>query len=186
MAAIGTTPFKLGGGADTVDAGGGNDVVELYYPASGSFLTGGAGTDTLRVMNFNPTLGSITGFEAIDMAAGTTLTVTGSQFKTGFASNTVLSGSGALVIDMSAANPVFSITGITVAGGSSVGVTINGTSGLDQIKGIINWANTINGGDGVDQDPSGRQFGRHDQWRAWQRQDLWRWRCRCADRWSGV
>ncbi|MFZ1477453.1 MAG: calcium-binding protein [Sphingorhabdus sp.] len=143
--------IRLGGGADTVDAGGGNDVVELYYPASGSFLTGGAGTDTLRVMNFNPTLGSITGFEAIDMAAGTTLTVTGSQFKTGFASNTVLSGSGALVIDMSAANPVFSITGITVAGGSSVGVTINGTSGLDQIKGIINWANTINGGDGVDQ-----------------------------------
>lgn len=140
--------FNLSGGTDTVTGGAGNDLFALSSGANGSFLNGGADTDTLRVTSGSVTLGSITGFEAINMTAGTTLNLTNAQFTGGFATNSALSGTGTIAVTM-AAGDVFFATGMS----SSVNITFNitGSTGIDVIKSALGAVNFINGGDGIDQ-----------------------------------
>ena len=140
--------FNLFGGTDTVIGGAGNDLFALSSGANGSFLNGGADTDTLRVTSGSVTLGSITGFEAINMTAGTTLNLTNAQFTGGFATNSALSGTGTIAVTM-AAGDVFFATGMS----SSVNITFNitGSTGIDVIKSALGAVNFINGGDGIDQ-----------------------------------
>ncbi len=153
------------GGRDTMLGGAGNDRIELVAASSGSAVDGGAGTDTLRIIDGSVTLGSITGFEAIELIGGASLTLTAAQFNTGFYNligqigMAAVSGSGSLVfnIDPNPAGAALSLTGLSFAGGSSVTVTINGSNGIDVIKGAVAVTNTINGGDGTDQIRGGNQ-----------------------------
>ncbi|MFM5948850.1 MAG: beta strand repeat-containing protein [Novosphingobium sp.] len=139
------------GGVDTVDAGAGNDLVVVGnsgISANGSHVNGGADTDMLRIASGSVTLGTITGFEAIDMTAGTTLNLTNAQFTGGFATNSALSGTGTIAVTM-AAGDVFFATGMT--GGANVTFNITGSAGIDVIKSALGASNTIFGGGDIDQ-----------------------------------
>ena len=94
---------------------------------------------------------TMTGLEAIQLNSGAVLTLTASQVSNGLAANTVLSGTGALIVNMAASDLVLSLTALQVAGGSNVAITLNGSSSDEIIKGLIGAANTINGGGGSDQ-----------------------------------
>ena len=145
-----------GSGADTLDGGSGinslsggsgNDRLKINASGSGSSIDGGTDIDTLEVSGA-VSLGSIASVEAIDLAAGATLTLTGTQFDTGLAVNSAITGNGSLTINMDAGVNFFATLMSFAAG---VGVTVNGTSGIDVIKGALGAAITVNGGDGIDQ-----------------------------------
>lgn len=140
--------ITIAGGVDTVNAGAGNDLVAVWAQSNGSHVNGGADTDTLRIVNGSVSLGTITGFEGIDMTAGTTLNLTNAQFTSGFASNSALSGTGTIAVSM-VPGDVFFATGMT--GGANVTFNITGSTGVDVIKSALGAINVINGGDGIDQ-----------------------------------
>lgn len=140
--------FNLSGGTDTVTGGAGNDLFALSSGANGSFLNGGADTDTLRVISGSVNLGSVTGFEAIDLTAGTTLNLTNAQFTNGFAPSSALSGTGQINVTM-AVGDMFFATGFT--GGANVNFNVVGSSGIDVIKSVLGASSTIFGNDGIDQ-----------------------------------
>ena len=152
------------GGLDRLFGGAGNDRLVVSTAGSGTSVDGGADSDTL-VVSGTVTLGTLAGLEAIELVGGGTLTLTAAQFNTGFLNPisqigaASVSGSGSLVFNLDP-NPVASVlalTGLTFAGGSSVTVTINGSNGIDVIKGAVAVTNTINGGDGTDQIRGGNQ-----------------------------
>ena len=145
-----------GDGADTLNGGGdinvlsggdGNDRLIIGTGASGSSVDGGTGTDTLEITSAT-SLGALAGVEAVELSGGGSLTLTGSQFATGLAVTSALSGTGTITINMTAGVDYFSAL-MTPAVGSNVTFTVNGTSGSDQIKGG-QFATTVNGGDGAD------------------------------------
>ncbi|HQV03018.1 MULTISPECIES: calcium-binding protein [unclassified Novosphingobium] len=140
--------ITIAGGVDTVNAGAGNDLVAVWAQSNGSHVNGGTDTDTLRIVNGSVSLGTITGFEGIDMTAGTTLNLTNAQFTSGFASNSALSGTGTIAVSM-VPGDVFFATGMT--GGANVTFNITGSTGVDVIKSALGAINVINGGDGIDQ-----------------------------------
>jgi autotransporter-associated beta strand protein len=155
------------GGIDTINGGDGNDLIVLNGANGGSFVDGGANSDTLRISGGSIALGSVAGFEAISLLGAATLTLTGNQFATGLASTSVLSGTGTIVINMDAGTQMLTKL-MTVQGGSNIDLVVNGTSssdviklgngadsaitagaGLDRIQGG-NLVDTVNGGDDVD------------------------------------
>jgi hypothetical protein len=138
------------GGVDRLYGGSGNDRLILSTTSGGSAVDGGADADTLAVTGA-VALTALTGIEAIELQSGATLTLTGSQFATGLAINTTISGTGSITVNMDA-GVNFSASGMTFAG-TDVAMVVNGTSGVDIIKlGLGNSGNnTVNGGDGVDQ-----------------------------------
>lgn len=137
-----------GSGVSTLNGGAGNDRLILGSGASGSTIDGGADTDTLVVNSSVSSLAGLVGIEALELAGGAALTLTGSQFANGLASNTAVSGSGAITVNMSTGVNYLS-QGFSFVG-SGVSVTVNGTSGNDVIK-CGAGAHTINAGDGNDQ-----------------------------------
>lgn len=136
-----------GGGVNTLTGGAGNDRLVVGAAGTGTNVDGGADVDTLEVSGA-VSLGTIAGIEAILFNAGSTLTLTGSQFANGLAATSVLSGTGSLVINMSS-NVMFITSQMTIA--STVSTTINGTNVTDVVKVALDSAVTINGGDGIDQ-----------------------------------
>jgi hypothetical protein len=138
-------------GSDTLSGGLGDDTI--FADGSDLALDGGTGTDVLRFTSSATVGATLAGFETLMLSPGVAVSLTETQFTAGFGSTgTLTSGAGSsLTIDMAAANPLLVLTGFTVTPGSGLSVTINGTTEVDQIKGLINWANTINGGDGIDQ-----------------------------------
>ncbi len=145
--------ITIAGGVDTVNAGAGNDLVAVWAQSNGSHVHGGADTDTLRIADGSVSLSSITGFEAIEFVAGTSLTLSSAQFNNGFVPGTTLSGSGTLVVNVGV-NEVFGGTAMWAQSGSTIIVTINGSndsSGGEAIKGVGGAVNTINGNAGDDQ-----------------------------------
>jgi serralysin len=137
-----------GSGVSTLNGGAGNDRLILGSGASGSTIDGGADTDTLVVNTGVSSLAGLIGIEALELNGGAGLTLTGSQFATGLALNTAVSGTGSITVNMDAGinflsqNFVFSGTGVTV--------TVNGTAGNDIIK-SGRGVHIINAGDGNDQ-----------------------------------
>lgn len=136
-----------GSGINSLFGGNGNDRLLLAAAGSGSNIDGGAGLDTLAVSGA-ASVGSLTGIEQVELAAGGVLTLTGHQFASGLASTAAISGSGAITVNMSAGSD-FLATQLTVA--STITLTVNGTSGLDVIKGALSAAMIVNAGDGGDQ-----------------------------------
>jgi len=139
--------ITIAGGVDTVNGGAGNDLVSVWAQSNGSHVHGGADTDTLRIDSGSVSLGSVSGFEAIQMTTGTGLTLTTAQLMAGFAPNTAVSGTGTITInlepDVFTAAPGFQ----NVGGG--VNFVYNGSAGSDYVK-AGHFLNTISGGLGAD------------------------------------
>lgn len=138
------------GSVDIFDGGAGNDRMIIDAAGSGSSVDGGDGIDTLVVAGGAVSLDSLDGVEALELQSGAALTLTGAQFNT-FALGSALSGTGSIIINMAPDDVQLNAQFLTVAPGSAVDFTINGSSGVDSIKGSIGAANTIDGGDGGDQ-----------------------------------
>lgn len=129
-----------------LDGGNGND---RLIATGGSTAHGGEGYDTLVIAGAPGFSGAyaLSGLEALELTPATNLTLTGTQFFSGFAANTAVSGSGTITVNMDPDVYFFS-TLMTFTG--SVSLVINGTSGVDIIK-MGHSVNTINAGDGTDQ-----------------------------------
>ena len=138
-----------GGGVDTLIGGSGNDRLVFNAAGSGSDVDGGADTDTLAISGAI-SLGSITSIEAIELSAGAALTLTGAQFASGLAANSVLSGTGSIIVNVTSGT-AFTASAMTLAGGANIGFTVNGSADADIIKAFFHSANTINGDFGNDQ-----------------------------------
>lgn len=137
--------------ASTLNGGAGNDRLVVGAGSDGSTVNGGADTDTLALTGaVNLTSGSLSSIEAVELASGASLTITATQFNTGLAANTRFNGTGSLVINVDAPYIELYLTQLTVAVGSNVAFTVNGSAGDDIVKGVVNVANTLNGGDGWD------------------------------------
>ncbi len=135
-------------GADQLLGGEGND--RLFFDYADSVIDGGIGSDTMVVGSTGMLAILPASIEALEFAAGAILTLTGTQFANGLASNSALSGTGTLTVNMTA-GVNFLASGMSFT--STVGTVVNGTSGIDIIKlGLgASTGNTINSGDGVDQ-----------------------------------
>ena len=138
------------GGADTVNAGDGVDIVMIGTGNNGAALNGEGGTDTLSVTGTVGSLAALSGFEQIALNGGASLTLTGDQFAGGLAPTSLLSGNGTIIVNMTAGIN-FLATPMIVQSGASVAFTINGTSSADVVKAALNATNAIFGGDGADQ-----------------------------------
>ncbi|MFM5948182.1 MAG: calcium-binding protein [Novosphingobium sp.] len=121
--------------------------MEVEADGSGSLVEGGADFDIL-VVSGAVSLGSLTGIETLEFASGAALTLTGAQFANGLAVNAAVTGSGALIVNMNAGTSFFA-TQMSFAAG--IALTVNGTGGVDVIKGALGAAMLANGGDGADQ-----------------------------------
>lgn len=138
------------GGADQLNGEAGNDRLVVGANSGGSAIDGGTGTDTLAVSGQLGDLGGLTSIEAVEFTVGSELLLTGTQFNTGLAFNSALSGSGLLTVQMNAENTFFA-TQFSNAVGADVAFNVVGTSGIDVIKASLGNVITVHGGDGVDQ-----------------------------------
>jgi serralysin len=133
-----------GSGVSTLTGNGGNDTLILRSGAAGSTIDGGIGTDKLIINNSVASLAAIAGIESLEFAGGAVLTLTGTQFNSGLASNSALSGFGGLTVNMDVAGlfvtKFFSFSG-------NVSLIVNGTAGNDVMK-LGNAVNTVNTGNG--------------------------------------
>ena len=149
------------GGADTIDAGGGNDSV--YYRTGATAISGGAGTNTLILLN-NVTVNlanadqtsgdsaNVTNFQNVDATFITTAeSITGSSgantITSGSGNDTIDGGGGVDVIDAGQGNDTVSFYGTetSIAGNAGTdtlvlaaagGITaVNLASGSDQTTG---------------------------------------------------
>jgi ELWxxDGT repeat protein len=136
------------GGNDRVAAGDGNDAIVVGGTTS-TQIDGGAGTDRLVVAS-SATLGSLAGLEAIDLQNGTALTLSGAQFGT-FGIGSAMSGNGSITINLAPGDFQANAQFLTVAAGSTISYTINGSSDSEAIKGSVGASFIIDGGDGSDQ-----------------------------------
>lgn len=139
-----------GTGVSTLTGNAGNDRLIIRSGAAGSAIDGGTDTDTLVVNATTTSLASLVSIEAVELAGGAVLTLTGSQFIVGLAANTQFSGTGSVIVNLGTVAE-FAPTAMTVAGGSTITFTINGDADSEIIKVPINIASIINGGDGPDQ-----------------------------------
>jgi hypothetical protein len=138
------------GGIDNLAGGAGDDRLYLGFNASGSAVSGGDGVDTLYLTFGSTSLGTISGIEALNFSNNANLVLTGAQVANGLALNTVLSGTGTITVNTAPFEAVF-VTGYTVTGGSSVTMTVNGSSGVDVVKAALGVANFIYGNADGDQ-----------------------------------
>ena len=138
-----------GGGADSIFGLGGNDTIVIIAGSAGSEIDGGADFDTLSVTG-STSIKTLISIEAIEFSVGSTLTLTGAQFASGLAANSVLAGTGSIIVNLTSGT-AFTASAMTLAGGASVSFTVNGSADSDVIKAFFHTANTINGGSGGDQ-----------------------------------
>jgi Ca2+-binding RTX toxin-like protein len=157
----GDTLFTGDGGTDSVDARGGNDVIDMAAAAYAPFhsINGGAGTDTINAISNhfsadkvldlrNATLQSI---EAFTIEGGLTVRLLGSQIGAGVASAAAISklagaGSASLEVVLNAPGAT-NLSGFTVA--ADLSITIFGSTGADEITGS-GVGETISGDAGAD------------------------------------
>jgi autotransporter-associated beta strand protein len=145
---FGGSDFLTGnGGIDTIDGGAGNDSIILNAANGGSFVHGGADSDTLTLAG-TVSLGAVSGFEALALSGGATYTTTGAQFAGGFNLFSTLSGSGTIIVNLSAGDTILNARGMS--GGATVNFIVNGSIFADSIKIALGTAGTITGGIGTD------------------------------------
>jgi autotransporter-associated beta strand protein len=143
-----------GGGVDTIDGGNGNDIIALNGTNDGSNVAGGAGTDRLRIDGIVSSIGTVTGFEALEMENNGEFYISGAKFTAGFDLFSTLSGTGSIVVSLAAGGETLNARLMSVAPGSNVQLIVNGnnsTGGNDIIKGVIDAPNQLRGNIGNDQ-----------------------------------
>jgi Ca2+-binding RTX toxin-like protein len=90
----------------------------------------------------------VTGFEAVNLVGGSTLSLTGAQLTSGFSPASTLSGSGLIVINLSLGDQEAQMRSMT--GGASIAVAVNGSTGADLVKAPIGTTNILSGNAGND------------------------------------
>ena len=158
---LGDFLFTGDGGTDTVDAKGGNDVIDMAATAFAPFhsINGGTGTDTIQAFSNifsadtvldlrNATLQSI---EALTIEGGITVRLLGSQIGAGVSSAAGITksfgtGDATLEVVLNAAGAA-DLSGFTV--GAGVSIKIFGSTGADTITGS-NVSDAIRGEGGKD------------------------------------
>lgn len=138
------------GGANTLAGNAGNDRIFVGTTGAGSNIDGGGDSDTLVVTGSVASLAGLSSIEALEFSEGGSLTLTGIQFNTGLALNSVLVGTGSIAVNMDAGQ-VFFASQFSNSVGANVIFTVNGTSGIDVVKGALDSVIVIHGGDSVDQ-----------------------------------
>jgi hypothetical protein len=141
------------GGIDYLSGGNGNDILIVSSANGGSSVHGGAGTDTLRIINGAVGLSNLSGFEALELIGGASFQLGNAYFNSAFALGSTIAGNGTLIVDLGF-NDSFSGSNMVVQAGSTINATINGSDsniGADIIKGISGATNTIYGNAGNDQ-----------------------------------
>lgn len=151
--AVGDT-INGNGGLDVIQGGLGDDTIVLNSANGGSWADGGGGTDKLTLTGGTLSLGTVSGFEALELQSGAILQMSSAQYGSAFTANAALSGTGTVRIAMSSSD--FAFTGQAVANGSNLTFEITGTNGADTIKGILGATNIITAGQGADQIRGGR------------------------------
>lgn len=146
--------LRSGSGANYLYGGDGNDIIVLDAGSSGDTVDGGTGSDILGVDGVGHTLASLSGIERVVLGVGSQLILTGPQFANGLPLNTIVDGTGSLVVNLSAPGNVFAKL-FTFTGTASM--TVNGSSGSDIIK-LGNAVNTVFAGDGIDNVKGGTQI----------------------------
>jgi RTX calcium-binding nonapeptide repeat (4 copies) len=139
------------GGADLLNGGDGDDVF-LYEldTESGDTIIGGAGYDTLFAFQSSVAFSSVSGIEAVQLSGpgfGSLMTFTGTQFTTGLAINTAVSGIGTISVNMDPGQAF--ISRLFSFATMQVRMVVIGTSGNDMIV-AGNATHSISGGDGLD------------------------------------
>jgi hypothetical protein len=146
-----------GGGIDAMNGGSGNDLIVLVSGNQGSFIDGGADTDTLRISGGLITLGSLAEIEKVNFQNAGVLILTAAQFASGLTTTTQFSGAGSMQVDLSLGNQQMLARSMTVSAGSFVDFTVNGSSGADVVKASIDTPATIFGNAGSDRLNGGDQ-----------------------------
>jgi Ca2+-binding RTX toxin-like protein len=144
-----------GGGANILIGGAGADRFEVSALDSGTILDGGTEVDTLAVTGAFVTGEDFLGIDAVELFNGN-LTLSGSQFNTGLASDAQISGTGSIIVNL---DPGFNFnaSGLTLQVGSIVSFAVNGSGVNDSIKSNLHTVNTVNAGGGNDQVRGGLQ-----------------------------
>ncbi|HQV04926.1 M10 family metallopeptidase C-terminal domain-containing protein [Novosphingobium sp.] len=136
-----------GAGANMLFGEAGDDRLIVGAGAYEQMIDGGDGIDTLALTADYTLVGDMLGIERIELGAFE-MTLDGTQFNTGLASNATITGTGSLTVNMVSGQILF-LTPMTIA--STVTIEANGTSGIDVIKGPIGAAMTVSAGGGTDQ-----------------------------------
>lgn len=144
----GNDTFYLYNPAGAANGGADNDTFILYSGAQASNIAGGAGTDQLYAAANTVLTGTISGIESIGLQSAN-LTMTGNTFASGFASNSTISGTGTIIVNMDAGTAFLGQS--LVMATTTVSFNIVGSAGVDIIKGVINAVNVIDGGNSNDQ-----------------------------------
>jgi Ca2+-binding RTX toxin-like protein len=139
------------GGIDTFNGGSGNDLIALSTANDGSFVDGGADTDTLRVSGTGTlTVASLANIEAVNIQSGGILFISAAQFANGLAVNSALSGTGTILVSMTPGDVVFA-TAMTTGVGADITLAVSGSTGVDVIKSALGVTLNVGGGDSSDQ-----------------------------------
>jgi serralysin len=138
-----------GTGADSLYGGGGDD--RLDAETGDAVLDGGTGIDQVIYRASGTITGSLTGLEAIRLIGAPSVTMSQAQFESGFAATSIVSGAGSLIINMDVANPDLQLQQLQAEVGSTVTLTINGSSAVNTVKSAPGIALTYNGGAQGDQ-----------------------------------
>jgi Ca2+-binding RTX toxin-like protein len=135
------------GGVDIISGGDGIDTIFVNGANGGSSVSGGANIDQL-IVSASVSLASVNGFEALQLITGSTLTLTGEQFSSGFDQLSTLLGEGTIIVNIVSGGTVINGRGMTVDG--SIALNVNGSAGADVVKGIFRAANDLQGNAGND------------------------------------
>ncbi len=137
------------GGADSLTGGNGNDT--LFADMLDTVISGGSGTDKVVFATAGVVAAALSGLEALELVGGVTVSIAAAAFKAGFATNSVLSGTGALTLTMLAADPSLLVQQLQAAAGSAVTMTINGSTAVNVVKAALGISTVYNGGSTTDQ-----------------------------------
>jgi autotransporter-associated beta strand protein len=140
-----------GGGSDRIFGGNGNDIISLNADNDASNVDGGANSDTLRITGDIASIGTVTGFEAIEMQNNAIFQISGAKFASGFDFFSTLSGTGSIVVNLTIGDQQVQARGMTGQVGSNIDFIVNGSSNTDIIKGALGVTNDLRGNSGIDQ-----------------------------------
>ncbi len=132
-----------GTGADSLSGLAGNDTI--FATANDTLIDGGADIDTVVYSASGFANGTFANLEAMQINGAAAVNMLAAKFKAGFAANSVISGTGSLVIFMSTETSL-QLQQLQKGVGSTVTLTINAGNNTNTVKAPGQIALTYNGG----------------------------------------